>query len=190
MLQYWPMAQSDDSGMQTGDEWVFGYGSLIFRVDFPYVERHPAWIDGWERRFWQGSHDHRGTPDAPGRVLTLAPAQGARCGGVVYRVEHSVLQALDYREKNGYERFRLPIVLKNGEIKSGMTYLAPPENPAFLGPAPDETIARQMARSSGPSGNNVDYVIDLARALRAMGERDEHVFALAGLLTGTPAAHT
>ncbi len=184
------MAQSDDSGMQTGDEWVFGYGSLIFRVDFPYVERHPAWIDHWQRRFWQGSHDHRGTPDAPGRVLTLAPAPGVRCGGMVYRVRGSVLEALDYREKNGYERFPIPIVLKDGRVLRGITYLAPPENPAFLGPAPDETIARQMARSSGPSGNNADYVIDLARALRAMGERDDHVFALAGLLSDGAASHT
>ncbi len=182
MLQYWPMAQCGDGGMQTGDEWVFGYGSLIFRVDFPYLERHPAWIDHWQRRFWQGSHDHRGTPTAPGRVLTLAPAPGARCGGVVYRVRRRVLAALDHREKNGYERYRISIALADGGRLDGITYLAPPDNPAFLGPAPDEAIARQMARSSGPSGNNADYVIDLARALRAMGETDEHVFALAGLL--------
>ncbi len=84
--------------------WLFGYGSLIFKADFPYLEQRPASIRGWERRFWQGSHDHRGTEHAPGRVVTLVPRPDAVCGGMAYLITPGQLGALDLREKNGYLR--------------------------------------------------------------------------------------
>ena len=58
---------------------ILGYGSLIFKADFPFLERRPASIEGWARRFWQGSHDHRGTPERPGRVLTLCYNKSCGC---------------------------------------------------------------------------------------------------------------
>ncbi len=166
-----------------GPTWVFGYGSLIYKVDFPYLARQAASIDGWERRFWQGSHDHRGTPEAPGRVVTLIRSEGALCKGVAYLVEHSVFEHLDYREKNGYERHATTIsLLPEQRQVGGLLYVARPDNLAYLGPAPVPEIAKHIAASSGPSGSNRDYVLHLADALRELGEVDIHVQELAALL--------
>lgn len=158
--------------------WLFGYGSLIFKAGFDYIERRPAVISGWARRFWQGSHDHRGTPAAPGRVLTLAEQPGAVCQGMAYRIAPQVFEALDVREKNGYLRLAMPLKFADGGTETGVVYLAGPDNAAWLGPASDAVIAAQIGRSTGPSGPNRDYLLQLAAALRELGYVDAHVFAL------------
>ena len=162
--------------------WVFGYGSLIYKADFPFRERVPAHIEGWERRFWQGSHDHRGTPDAPGRVVTLIEAAGVRCGGMAYCIAEDVFEHLDYREKNGYRRFDTPMALADGRSVTATVYIASADNHAFLGPEPLEVIADHIRDSHGPSGANRDYLLELARALRELEIHDHHVFELERLL--------
>ena len=166
--------------MTDSDEriWVFGYGSLIWRADFPYVERKPVVLTHWARRFWQGSHDHRGLPHAPGRVVTLVPEPNARCIGVAYHVDHAVFEYLDHREKNGYSRQHVVLEDNDGSSLDAVVYIAPLGNHAFLGPASLDEMAEQIAFSSGPSGTNRDYLFELATALRVLGAVDPHVFEL------------
>lgn len=165
--------------MNEGSDWVFGYGSLIYKVDFPYLEREPASIEGWTRRFWQGSHDHRGTPDAPGRVVTLVPEAGRSCRGMAYRVDHEVFEHLDHREKNGYQRHRVEITLfERGGSVEGTLYVAGRDNPAFLGPENAAVMAEHILGARGPSGDNLDYLLRLAEALRGLNDEDDHVFEL------------
>ncbi len=158
--------------------WLFGYGSLIYLVDFPYLEMKPASIRDWSRRFWQGSHDHRGTPENPGRVVTLIEEPGAVCGGMAFRIDVAVFEQLDEREKNGYLRVATEMTFDDGATATGVTYLATAENEAYLGEASELDIARHICRSSGPSGANSDYLLDLADALRELGQHDDHVFAI------------
>jgi cation transport regulator ChaC len=165
--------------------WVFGYGSLVWRPDFPFAESRPATITGWVRRFWQGSTDHRGVPGAPGRVVTLVPEPDAVCWGRAFLIEaesrDSVIAHLDYREKGGYALHDVGISFPHAAHRqvNGLIYIANPGNPNWLGHAPVEEIANQVSVSAGPSGHNVEYVVELARALREIGADDPHVFELA-----------
>lgn len=167
--------------------WVFGYGSLVWRPAFPFVERSPGWVSGWARRFWQASTDHRGVPEDPGRVVTVIREARSRCWGMTYRVApdaaDEVIARLDHREQGGYERITTEVVLASGaRLPRAVMYVATADNPRYAGPAPLEEIAAQVRRCVGPSGPNREYVLRLAEALRELGagpDEDAHVYELA-----------
>lgn len=187
-----PPLRAASAAMLSPLVWVFGYGSLIWRPAMRFAARRAARIDGWARRFWQASTDHRGTTEAPGRVLTLVQSDDA-VWGVAYAIERAawpdVEAALELREQQGYARLTVDVGLAAGdqagpivETVPGLLYIATPDNPYFIGPEPLDMTAEIVWRSHGPSGANLDYVLELDRALAAMDARDPEVRTLAELV--------
>ncbi len=172
----------------TENRWIFGYGSLVWRPAFPYLQRLPGFISDWARRFWQGSTDHRGVPEAPGRVVTLIPAARQQCWGIAYCVApdewERVTQGLDHRERGGFDREDVTVGFRDPDhpVVRALVYVATERNPNYLGPAPDFEIAAQIRDAHGPSGPNAEYALELAAALRNIEADDDHVFAIAALL--------
>ncbi len=151
-----------------------------------YTVAYRATAIDWARRFWQGSHDHRGTPNAPGRVLTLVPMAGEQCDGRVFKIPEyeaaNTLSQLDYREKNGYQRQHLTVETSELGAVEALSYIAPQCNEAWLGDASPQVIADHIRVSTGPSGSNTDYVLSLHDALLADNIHDDHIAEIAALL--------
>ncbi|CAI0585431.1 unnamed protein product [Linum tenue] len=171
--------------------WVFGYGSLIWKAGFNYDDRLVGFVKGYRRVFYQGSTDHRGTPEFPGRTVTLEPADGEFCWGVAYKIsgkedEDTALTHLEVREKQYDEKAYLDFftdpTATTPAIPGVMVYIGSPDkkrNTNYLGPAPMEDIAKQIVEAEGPSGPNREYLFKLEAALLEIGCKDKHVMELA-----------
>jgi len=177
--------ESDKLTGRVGGVWVFGYGSLIWRPGFEYDDKQVAVLAGYQRSFSQASHDHRGTAEAPGRVVTLAPSTGAQCKGVAFRLPApatELLSALDIREQDGYERTHVEVILSSGASVSAITWIASRGNPSWRDHESLDDIAQLIAYRKGPSGTNREYLFELEGALEKLEIRDEYINDLSVLV--------
>ncbi|XP_026445655.1 gamma-glutamylcyclotransferase 2-3-like [Papaver somniferum] len=172
--------------------WLFGYGSLIWKAGFHHDDRVVGFIKDYRRVFYQGSTDHRGIPEYPGRTVTIEPLHGDVCWGVAYKVsgeedEKAALEHLEVREKQydvkAYLDFFTDPTSTTPTITGVMVYIASPDkklNENYLGPASLEEMANQIVKAKGPSGPNRDYLFHLEEALLQLGcKNDKHVKDLA-----------
>lgn len=135
----------------------------------------------------------------PGRVVTLIPSEDEKAivYGVAYKIpkdkQKEVIEHLDYREKNGYERYSVPFYTLDSCKSRGsgdsteniVIYVATKDNDSYAGHKNDmNEIANQIFDAHGPSGANREYVFRLADAMRQLFPHyyDEHLFELEKLL--------
>lgn len=155
---------------------MFGYGSLMWRPGFPYLERHPAHLHGRRRAFCIYSVHHRGTPERRGLVLGLLPGGSVR--GAAYRIapsEWAAVQAyLAEREhpSETYVESRVRVRLPDGSRREALTYLSDTKHPQWAGALSLEAQTRLIVGATGLSGRNIDYLRDLVAHLRDEGVRD------------------
>ncbi|KAK8019490.1 hypothetical protein PG990_004628 [Apiospora arundinis] len=188
------MAVNGDKAASADEFWLFGYGSLIWKPPPHFDRRVPGWVNGYVRRFWQASQDHRGTPDAPGRVVTLIErsfwaslvdahdSAPDRVWGTAYRIEADrvaeVKDYLDIREINGYTIHYTPFhPADDSDTIKTLVYIGTPDNDQFTGPQDPQALAEHIHRSEGPSGLNRDYLLSLEKALDGLSPEsgDAHI---------------
>jgi cation transport protein ChaC len=172
--------------VSAGDRWVFGYGSLMWRPGFPFIERRAARLHGRRRAFCIYSVHHRGTPERRGLVLGLAPGGSVR--GAAYRVAEAewpeVYAYLREREQptETYVEASAEVMLDDGRRVPTLVFLSDTHHPQWAGRLTLVEQADLIAGAAGLSGRNVDYLRDLVRHLEEMGIRDSCMEELLGMV--------
>jgi cation transport protein ChaC len=175
---------------ETGDLWVFGYGSLMWRPGFDLLERVPARLIGLHRALCVFSYVHRGTPEKPGLVLGLD--RGGMCRGIAYRV------AATKRDKTiAYLRGREQVTsvyletVRRIELEDearrqvrALTYIVDRGHVQYAGRLSVEQSVHYVRQGHGRSGQNRDYVVETVRALEALGYRESDLHLIADCLKG------
>ncbi|MHB8530349.1 MAG: gamma-glutamylcyclotransferase [Caulobacteraceae bacterium] len=176
-----------------GERWVFGYGSLMWRPGFAFVERASAKLHGRRRAFCIYSVHHRGTYQRPGLVLGLPSGGSVR--GVAYRVAEpawpEVYAYLVEREQptETYVEARVRVRLKDGRQRLALAFLSDRRHRQWAGVLSLEAQADLIAGAAGFSGPNPDYLRDLVEHLHAEGIADaplERLVVLVEARQGAP----
>ena len=168
------------------DLWVFGYGSLMWRPGFNFIEQKPARLIGEHRALCVYSFDHRGTPERPGLVLGLD--RGGACRGIAFRVaadkKDATISYLREREQTtGVYREVMRSVWLDGNARvSALTYVADRSHVQYAGRLSLAEQLRVVRQGHGRSGHNRDYVLSTVKAIEAQGFRDAQLHKLAEML--------
>ncbi|MCB1484500.1 MAG: gamma-glutamylcyclotransferase [Hyphomicrobiaceae bacterium] len=158
--------------------WVFAYGSLMWRPDFPFAEAHPARLDGFHRRFCIISRHYRGTDERPGLVLGLD--RGGSCHGRVFRVGEAdadaVLHYLRRREQISgvYREAHVNVRVMSGSHDriAALAFLAERAHPSYVRGLTLRQQANILVSAAGTTGSNLEYLVSTLHELRSFGIRE------------------
>lgn len=171
-----------------GDLWVFGYGSLIWKPGFDFVESALAWVHGYHRSLCIFSHVHRGTPERPGLVLGLD--RGGSCQGVAFRVAARRRRAtIDYlRERelvtSVYLEKTVRLRLADSCCVEALAFVVDRRHAQYAGRLPLEEMTRLVAEGVGINGDNPAYVRNTYEHLLRLDIHDAELAAVVSQLDG------
>ena len=158
------------------DFFVFAYGSLMWRPDFPFIDLVPATLYGYHRAFCITSTHYRGTTERPGLVLGLD--RGGQCLGRLYRIgpndAAAVAEYLHEREliTGCYVPKHVTLRLQDGGKAEGLTYVADRTHYQYAGKLDEHKIAGIIRHAIGLMGSNRDYLRNTVQHLEEMGIAD------------------
>lgn len=187
-LHKMPLTLPPDTETDHGDLWVFGYGSLMWKPGFAFIEQVPARLIGEHRALCVYSFDHRGTPEKPGLVLGLD--RGGACRGIAFRVAAARrAHTIDYlrsREQttNVYREVMRSVWLEDDARRrvSALAYVVDRGHVQYAGRLSLAEQLRLVRQGHGRSGNNRDYVLSTVRSIEAQGFRDGPLHQLSLML--------
>lgn len=166
-----------------GDLWVFGYGSLMWRPDFDYIEKTSARVYGYHRSLCVLSWVHRGTQSVPGLVLGLD--KGGSCTGKLFRVselnKESVAEYLYARELPTlvYSARIVKLHTLDGRCVNALTFVVDRDNPQYTKGKSDQQLAEIVSSAQGMNGSSSQYLLSTLEHLRADGIYDSKLEAIA-----------
>lgn len=161
---------------ETGDLWVFGYGSLMWRPGFPFADMQPALLRGYHRDLCIKSIRYRGTPEVPGLVMGLEA--GGSCRGRSYLIAaEDRLAAVDYLDARematrAYRPRFLALELPGRRKVAAYGYTADPAHPQYAGHLGREEKVRLIVQGCGREGPCRDYLANTVKHLDELGIRD------------------
>ena len=164
------------------DIWIYGYGSLIWRPEFDYVERRHALLHGYHRALCLWSRVNRGTPEKPGLVFGLDA--GGSCRGVAFRIKGErtpeIMEALWRREmpSGAYIPRWLNCRTQEGSIIA-LAFTMNRNTDAYVRGLPREHLLHIVRNAHGSYGPCIDYVLETADALMRHDIVDKRLSALA-----------
>jgi glutathione-specific gamma-glutamylcyclotransferase len=195
-VQAMPAKILSEAESSKDDLWVFGYGSLMWRPGFEFIEQVPARLIGEHRALCVYSFVHRGTPEKPGLVLGLD--RGGACRGIAFRVaaKHraSTVAYLRAREQvtSVYREVMRSVWLENEPRQrvSALAYVVDRGHVQYAGRLSLPEQLRHVQQGHGQSGANREYVLSTVKAIEAEGFRDAPLHRLASMLRDdTPLHH-
>ncbi len=163
--------------------WVFGYGSLMWKPGFPFLQQSHARIRGYHRSLCIYSFHHRGTEERPGLVLGLD--RGGSCVGVAFRVAPEDWEAtvayLRQREQVSMvyvESQQMIEVMDTGEKITALAFVANRRHSQFAGKLAHDKLMELVRQGEGEMGRCTDYVMNTLAHLKEMDIHDATLEAL------------